>query len=128
MVGRMGAPNMIDDTEVYNEAYKELPYDVQLLFQEYNLCENDNNLAVLFDLFIESTINFMDFYGFNDDRRQLFDELKQNPEEATQLIKQYRYYRNWFEKYQANVDRFSKLRFLTICECYDGQQAYASNN
>ncbi|WP_409021656.1 hypothetical protein ACE83Q_05080 [Dellaglioa sp. P0083] len=119
---------MVDDTEVYNEAYKELPYDVQLLFQEGRLCEKDNDLAVLFDLFIKSTINFTEFYGFNDDRKQLFDEMKQNPEEAAQLIKQYRYYRNWFEKYQANINCFSKLTFLTVCEWYEGQQVYARNN
>lgn len=107
---------MKDNAQIYDEAYRELPNDVRVLSRERHLCPDDKNLATLFDLFIESTVNLSEFYGFNDNRRQLFNDLRKDLTEATQLVDQYRYYKNWFEKYQSYFDRFAEVKFLTVCE------------
>lgn len=112
----MERPNMQDKIKIYNQAYKELPNDVRVLAKERHLSEDDKNLAVLFELFIESTVNLSEFYGFNDNKKQLFNDLKKNLAEATQLIDQYHCYRKWFEKYQPYFKCFAKTKFLTVCE------------
>ncbi|MHC9532123.1 hypothetical protein ACVQ8P_06015 [Dellaglioa sp. BT-FLS60] len=93
-----------------------LPYDVRLLLEERNIAENQMNWGVIIDLFLESIATFAEFYGFNENRKALFKELKKDKREASQIIKIYKEYREWFEMYKNYFEKLQNVSFLTICK------------
>ncbi|WP_409021654.1 hypothetical protein ACE83Q_05075 [Dellaglioa sp. P0083] len=93
-----------------------LPYDVRLLLEERNIPENQMSWEIISDLFLESIATYTEFYGFNEDRRALFNDLKNDKNEANQIITTYKEYREWFKCNHVHFENLEDFRFLTICE------------